>query len=260
MNLSCCIWSLPGPEPENLSHIAELGYTWIDIQPHMLAGDRRVLARELGLAVSCVGAAFGMPAGASLDGAEPDAVRPALDHLDRSFSRAASLGATVAYVIPGTDTSPNALNRYAESINKAAEMAAGAGLKLCIEHFPGRALPTAEDTLNFIKNISHPNLYLLYDSGHVQMSNEPPATTIKQAGSLLGYVHFDDNDGEADLHWALLDGVMTEASLRETFAALEEIGYNGSVSLELNQTLPDPLDVLTRSTKIINAIGGRYWQ
>ena len=34
----------------------------------------------------------------------------------------------------------------------------------------------------------------------------------------LGYVHLDDNDGINDLHWSLLEGVMTDESLRRDFA------------------------------------------
>ena len=105
---------------------------------------------------------------------------------------------------------------------------------LGFEHFPGTALPTIADTLAFLRNVAHPNLYLLLDIGHAQMSNEDVPTAVADAGALLGYVHLDDNDGEGDLHWALLDGVLTKESLRQTFSALDAHGYEGGISLELN--------------------------
>ncbi|MCB8958748.1 MAG: TIM barrel protein [Ardenticatenales bacterium] len=141
--------------------------------------------------------------------------------------------------MPTFDADPAALARYGASLQQLATAAAAHGIKVCIEHFPGRALPTAAATLAFIKGLGHDNLYLLLDLGHLQMSGEDPAAVIQAAGNRLGYVHLDDNDGVGDLHWALLDGVMTEASLGAALAALREVGYGGPLSLELSPRLPD---------------------
>ena len=252
MHFSCCIWALTGPEDENLQKMSELGFAWIDIQPAMLTtAESRALAQKLGLSVSCVGASFGLPDGAALD--SPDAAQraAALAHMESSLAHAASLGAKSAYVIPGMDGSKAALRRYGDSVAAAAEIAQRHGLTLGIEHFPGKALDTAAATLDFVRAVAHPNLYLLFDSGHIQMRREDPAAIIRQAGERLSYVHLDDNDGAGDLHWALLDGVMTEASLRSIFAALTEIGYDGGVSLELSPRLTDPYAALKASREIV---------
>ena len=87
--------------------------------------------------------------------------------------------------------------------------------------------------------------------GHIQMRGEDPAQIIRQAGERLSYVHLDDNDGVGDLHWSLLDGVMTRDSLGSIFAALTEIGYDGGVSLELSPKLPDPFAALQASREIV---------
>jgi len=252
MNLSCCIWALTGPENDNLTQMAALGFDWIDIQPQMLAtAQHQSLARELGLQVQCVGVSFGMPDGAALDSPNGDERAAALAHMESSLAHAASLGATAAYVIPGLDASAEALRHYGDSVATTAEIAQRHGLTLGIEHFPGRALPTAAATLDFVRGIGHPNLYLLFDSGHIQMSGEDPVAVIEAAGSRLGYVHLDDNDGQGDFHWGLLDGVMTEESLRRTFAALDEIGYTRAVSLEISPKLPDPFAALKSSREIV---------
>ena len=252
MNLACCLWALTGPETDLLARVAGLGFEWIDLQPTMLVRpESRRQARELGLKVSCLGASFGMPDDSGLDRAEEAARARALDHLSRSMAHAAELGAGAAYVIPGLDDGAPALARLAASLRQAAEVAAGFGLKLCLEHFPGRALPTAAGTLAFIEEVDHPNLYLLFDLGHVQLSGEDPAAVIAAAGPRLGYVHLDDNDGEGDLHWSLLDGVVTAATLRRTLAALAAVGYSGAISLELSPGLPDPADALRRSRELV---------
>ncbi|MYD09060.1 MAG: sugar phosphate isomerase/epimerase [Chloroflexi bacterium] len=245
MKIACCIWALAGMETEILREARALGFDWIDIQPtHLRALESRLLAQELGLRVSCVGASFAMPAGAALDHADADKRKTAFDNVASGIALAGHLGAESAYVVPGKDSSPNALARFRDSLAGLADLAAGFGVKLALEHFPGTTLPTASETLEFIRRADHPNLYLLIDSGHLQMTGEEPASAILNAGDRLGYMHFDDNDGVSDLHWALLDGVMTEESLDATLQALADIDYQGALSLELSPGLPNPARAL----------------
>ena len=127
------------------------------------------------------------------------------------------------------------------------DCAAPYGIRLGIEHFPGRALPSVAATLAFLDELDHPNVGLLLDIGHAQMSGEALPDAIAAAASRLCYVHLDDNDGVGDLHLALYDGVLTPVALAEAFAALAAHGYRGRASLELNPALPNPLGALVRS-------------
>src|SRR5262245_42512827 len=141
MNLSCCIWALSGPEEETLTSLAEIGFRWIDIRPlDLIHETARRKVRDLRLQVSCIGTSFGLPEGAALDSSEPEAARQSLAHVQKSLEYGAERGATAAYVIPGLDDSPEALSRYGQLLIQAADRAEALGLKLCIEHFPGRAL------------------------------------------------------------------------------------------------------------------------
>ena len=252
MKLACCVWALSGPENQLLKQISDLGFDRIDIQPRHLRTDaHRQLAADLGLQVSCLGASFDMPAGSTLDHENRDAKRRAIAHVADAINHASSLGAETVYVIPGTDSGKAAMRHYADALAKLADLAAARGIKLAVEHFPGTALHTAEAALAFLRDLSHPNAYLLYDSGHIQMTDENPAVVIEAAGDRLAYVHFDDNDGVCDLHLALLDGVMSEQILLETIRALRRVDYTGSVSLELHPELADPVDALARSRDIL---------
>lgn len=260
MKIACCVWALGGSETDALRQVSELGFDFIDIQPtHQGTLESRLLAQELDLRVSCVGASFGLPPGASLDHADADLRRAAIDQVAWAIDRAAAIGAQTAYVIPGADGKPAALERFAGALAALAGDAAAHGLKLALEHFPGTALPSASATLEFIHRIGHDNLYLLYDSGHIQMTGEDPATVIQNAGDRLGYVHFDDNDGLSDWHWSLLDGVMTEESLVATLRALDAIGYQGALSLELSPALPNPLKALKESRDTLLRAQRRAW-
>ena len=252
MKIAGCIWALSETETDALRQMRAIGFDRIDIQPsHQRSLESRLLAQELDLRVSCIGASFGMPAGASLDHASPSQRQLAIDHVRSAIERAAELGAQTVYVIPGAEALPPAISRFGDSLAELADAAAERDIKLALEHFPGLALSTASETLEFIRAARHRNLYLLYDSGHIQMTDEEPATVIASAGDRLAYAHFDDNDGLSDLHWTLLDGVMTDETLLTTLRALESIGYRGALSLELSPALAKPAEALSESRDIL---------
>jgi len=260
MKIACCIWAISESEIDTLRQVREIGFDNFDIQPaHQRSLESRLLAQELGLRVSCIGASFAMPAGAALDHADRHLRQRAVDHVIAAIEHAADIGAETVYIVPGADAAPDRIGRYRRSVARLADAAAENGIKLAIEHFPGTALATAGGALEFIRVVDHDNLYLLYDSGHIQMSGEDPETVIINAGDKLGYVHLDDNDGIGDLHWSLLDGVMTDESLVATLRALKAIAYAGALSLELNPALANPARALSESRDVLMRAMHRAW-
>ena len=157
MRTACCIWALSESETDVLRQVRDIGFDFIDIQPmHQRTMESRLLAQELGLRVSCVGASFGMPAGAALDHTDSNERGLAVDHVRSAIAHAADIGADIAYVIPGSDSEPAALERYRDSVTRLAAAAADLEIKLAVEHFPGMALPTAAETLEFIRRRRSP--------------------------------------------------------------------------------------------------------
>lgn len=255
MNLACCTWALSGDEKAILDQIADVGFDRIDIQPGAFQSPQsNQHLQHLGMTVSCVGLSFGLPEGVTFDSPDPQIVEQAMTTAKSILDDTTQRGIQQAYIIPGLDDTLSGLNRYGDAVAELTEYAYQRNITLSIEHFPGRALPSIRTTLDFVRAIRHPNLHLLLDVGHAQMSKEDIPNAIKRVGPWLGYVHLDDNDGVGDLHWALLDGVMTADVLQGTFAALHDIGYTGSVSLELSPELADPLDAIRRSWDIINQV------
>jgi sugar phosphate isomerase/epimerase len=241
MDVSLMLTSLPADFSAAARQAAALGFTHVDV----IALEQRPQAEldvlaETGLAVACASLGRGLPEGCAPDAAAADQRRTALDVLKRQVADAALLGATHAYVAPGTDTSPEALVRFGEVCALLADYAAQRMIRLCVEHFPGRALPGVATTLAWLGQIRHPNLSLLLDVGHCLISGEDPAQAVRQAGERLGYTQFDDNDGSQDLHWPLLTGRLTEETLRATLAALAAGPYRGALALELNARNPEP--------------------
>ena len=256
MNISCCAWALSDPEPRALKQLAELDFAYLDVQTHTYAtAQSQTTMDALKMQVCCVGLSFNMPDGAALDSPSADARQRAIAHIEQGLDQAAQSGANTAYVVPGED--PNRLVHFGESMLQAADLAAERQVSLSIEHFPGKSLPTAVGTLDYIRQLNHGNLYLLMDSGHLQLSGEDPTAVIDQAGDRLGYVHLDDNDGQDDLHWALCDGVLTRTALRALLVALVNSPYTGPVSLELHPQLADPIKSISRSLNLVREIIGK---
>ncbi len=255
MTISCCTWALGGSEADVLTKIASTGLRHIDHRPYdFKSAESRRLISDLELTPTCMATGFGMPEGAALDSVDSDARVAAVEHTTRALENAHETGIRRAYLLPGEHDGGESLNRYGESVADLAGIAAGYGVKLCIEHFPDKALPTVRDTLGFITNLGHDNLYLLLDIGHAQISKEDPAEAVELAGDRLGYFHLDDNDGRSDLHWALLDGMLSEAILGNTLAALIKIRYDGPVSLEMNPGLPDPLAAIADGFRLVRSL------
>jgi sugar phosphate isomerase/epimerase len=251
--ISAMLTSLPLPFAEAVRTCADLGFTHVDVvalteRPM----DHREALADAELLVACAAVGRGLPEGVSLDAGPVEARRTALEMMKQHVADAAQLGATHAYIIPGTDASPAALERFAEGCALLATYAAGRMVRLCLEHIPGRALPTVATTLTWLERLNHDNLSLLLDVGHCLISGEDAAATVRQAGSRLGYVHLDDNDGVGDLHWPLLTGRLTEDALASFLAALLAAGYRGTLALELNPNNPDPTLALVAGKALVH--------
>jgi sugar phosphate isomerase/epimerase len=255
--ISAMLTSLPLEFEPAVHQAVALGFSHVDVVAQVLRPQSHyeVLA-ETGLTVSCCSIGRELPDAQTLDALEITNRRAAVETMQRQLSDAALLGATHGYVVSGKDRSADGLARFAESCGALADFAAGRMVKLCVEHIPGRALPTAEATLDWLKQLAHPNLLLLLDVGHCLITSENAAELIHQAGNRLAYVHFDDNDGVGDLHWPLLTGKLTEMSLRATLEALSRAGYRGPLALELNPGNADPVSALRKGKELLQQISG----
>ena len=247
MHLSCCIWAMEGHSENPVAALIEAGYRYMDIR----ATDFRDIDARPALSVSSVGLSFGIPDGHSLDDSDMERSIETGRHVRNALEHAVWCQVTSAYVVPGFDTSSNAVARFAGQLVHLAEQASEHDIKICVEHFPGRGLPTVAATLSLLRDIGHPNLYLLLDTGHTQISGEDPAQAVNDAGDRLGYVHFDDNDGKEDLHLGLCDGILTEDTIKRTIDALILNNYTGAVSVELSNKLANPLQDLRQSREIL---------
>lgn len=256
MKLSALTSSLPLELPAAIDQLAELCFEWIDVPPAAGEGKARRRLDERHLRVACVSLERGMPSG--MDLASPDdTVRSAtIEYFRHAIELTGKLDAPVAYLTPPRATDEATRRRWSDSLVQLADCARDHAVRVAIEHFPRRLLPTAAGTLLFLEQLGHDQLALLLDVGHCLISGEDPARVIADAGRRLGYVHFDDNDGQEDRHWPLLVGKLTEQQIRETIAGLRKIRYDGALCLELQSGLDDPVGNLRSGKALLQRLLG----
>jgi sugar phosphate isomerase/epimerase len=252
MFLSAMLTSLPHDFETAVTEVQALGFTHVDLVglPERPYHHLEALA-DSGLLVGCVAVGRGLPDGVALDGLDSGTWRQAIAHVERQISDAGQIGATCCYLVPGFEAQPAKLERFADACAVLADFAGARQLRLCVEHLPGRALPTVAATLEWLGRIEHDNLHLLLDIGHCLISEEDPTQAVVLAGARLGYVHLDDNDSAQDVHWPLLTGRLT-ADMLEAFLTVLEMGrYDRGMALELNPKNHDPVAALREGKRLL---------
>jgi len=245
---SACIWTCRTPIDETLRQIKQTAFHYVDVEPDTLnAPAARESLKNLGLKVSCVALDHNLPPGSALNG--KGSMGEALDYLKRALQKAQDLGARTAYLGPCSDR--RHLNEFRSAIAELAEHAAQKKIKLCVEHVPGRAIPTAKEALAFLNGVNHPNAFLLLDIGHTILSKEKAWEIISAAAGRLGYVHLNDNDGKKDRHWPLLDGRLTVDVLKRILETLNQAGYDNTLGLELNEIRPGVMTAFAKNRNLL---------
>ncbi len=123
----------------------------------------------------------------------------------------------------------------ADILRKAAEIASHYKITLCIEYlnrFECYFLTTAEDAKALVQTVQHPNFRAMYDTFHAHIEEKSQTSAIQTLKDVVAHVHISENDrgipGTGQIHW------------EEVFPNLQEIGYNGYLTIEaFSRALPD---------------------
>ncbi len=252
MHASICSWALTSLAHDDvLAFIAELGVGLVDVRLcDVKTEEQRAALNRSGLSVGCLSLAFALWGIAPLSGTDTDEPRRVAEE---GIRLAAQVGAPAVYLCPDEDRSPEGLARFSVEVARLASFAQDLGVVLCLEHFPGETsgLATIEETVEFLRRINHPNLKLLIDAGHAQITRESAAEALRAHGELVGYLHVNDNHGDEDLHLGLLEGSMQREQLREILIAARESAYAGPVSIELSDSLTDAKHSVSSSVRLL---------
>jgi D-psicose/D-tagatose/L-ribulose 3-epimerase len=122
-----------------------------------------------------------------------------------------------------------------DTMRKAAEYAASAGVRLAVEplnRFECYFLNTAGDGAQLARQVAHPAFGFLYDSFHANIEEKDIRESVVRNADAINHVHISENDrgipGTGHVHW------------EQTFSALKEVGYDGWLTIEsFGRALPE---------------------
>ena len=141
-----------------------------------------------------------------------------------------------------------------EFMGRLVEVGRQNDVVVCFENMPMRALSISvpEAILKFVKTINSPYFKVCLDTGHCSVFGLSPAEAVRLTGKdYLQVLHVHDNDGHGDLHWLPYTGVIDWDDFSN---ALEEIGYEGSLSLETAaRKCDDPAEMEAREKDLFLA-------
>ncbi|HWB82727.1 MAG TPA: sugar phosphate isomerase/epimerase [Bryobacteraceae bacterium] len=124
-----------------------------------------------------------------------------------------------------------------ETVREAGDFAASLGLEVAIELEPFR-LSLVNDLpkmIRFLDDVNHPAVKANLDISHLALAHTAPKDISKLRGR-IAHVHFSDCDGKK--HGDLPPG-RGVVDFPPYLAAVKEVGFNGSVTIELEYS-PDP--------------------
>ena len=204
---------------------------------HGPAAARRLLDESVLVAAGACG-------GAPFFFAQGTARHRALDHLRARLELCLGLGAPHLVVAPGftepETPSADAFQRAADNTRAAGEVAAGLGVRLCIEFLAAarlvESMPAAWD---LARRVALPGVGVVVDTYHLYggLSKLEDLELLRQDPSRLFFVHVSDVDAHLlrDL-WTVPHRVLPGAGgvpNRRLLGALRALGYDADVSLEL---------------------------
>ena len=93
---------------------------------------------------------------------------------------------------------------------------------------------TGEEMRDFVEYVDHPLLQACWDTGHANMRGSDQYQDILAMGSHLRAIHFQDNFGARDEHFAPFMGSLDIDAIMQGLLA---VGYQGALTFEANNLL-----------------------
>ena len=168
---------------------------------------------------------------ASADGA---ARAKAVRETGAALALARRVPVSVLVVHPGLQDSllspsvQNSLEAAMRSIEEIADIASPLGVRVALEVIPN-AISTAEALVNLLDRLDRPDVGVCLDFGHAHMQGDV-IDAIETLSGVLVATHVHDNHGRRDEHLVPFEGTIDWAG---ALAALQKIGYDGTLMLEL---------------------------
>jgi len=182
-----------------------------------------------------INANIGPPKHCDVGSSDPDIRKAGIEFLSNIMKKMDKLDsrdiAGVMYTYWPNDFSdldkPAIWARGVESIKTLGKLAQELGIIMHLEvvnRFETLVLNTAEEAVQFCKEVDNPNVSILLDSFHMNIEEDSIPDAIRTAGNLMTYMHVGEGNrkvpGQGHLPWA------------EIGVALRDIGFSGDVVME----------------------------
>jgi len=120
---------------------------------------------------------------------------------------------------------------FLDGLARAAIVAEQEDVQLLVEPEPFLLLENSRQFKSFIRNVSSDHVGLNFDIGHFYCVNEDPAKLVYELSDYIGHFHLADIAANR-VHNHLIPG-RGSIDFRQVFAAMDDIGYEGFVTVEL---------------------------
>ncbi|GAC1445273.1 MAG: sugar phosphate isomerase/epimerase [Chloroflexota bacterium] len=227
---------------ETIVRLSRIGYDGIEIgaasphaYPRYVPPERRSRVKELldanGLTVSSMlpapGGGPGYNAASPLPEERQDTIQQCKDVVDLL----ADWGGTVMCYVAGWQvfgtSRLQAWEWSCDGLKQVARYAAGKNITICIEPTPvdSNLVEGADDAIEMMREVSEPNVKLMFDTYHVLFRKEVQTDYVYQMGNELKHIHLSDSD-----RLAPGQGTVDFLSL---FQALKDVGFDGYLTMEI---------------------------
>ena len=179
-----------------------------------------------------------------------------IDHTKNCIRLAKKLGAISVSTEPGgpptNDTVQKDFDLFEEGINEVLPVAEENNIKILIEPEPGMIIENSTHFLNFIERFDSKFLGLNFDVGHFYCVGEKPEIVLKNLQEYVSHIHLEDIS-KSRIHEHLIPG-KGSINFKKLFSSIDEIGYNGFVTIELYPYQQNPEKAAKESLEFINSL------
>jgi sugar phosphate isomerase/epimerase len=134
-----------------------------------------------------------------------------------------------AKVPSGLDWDRN-FDDYVASLRTCAAACEQAGVVMTLEPHPARYMANTDGALRLLEHVDSTAMGINFDPSHTFPVGDFPNVSVYRLGKHIKHLHVSDNDGVTNVHWRPGMGKIDWVAM---FQALKDVGYDGVVSIEL---------------------------
>ena len=231
MKFSVCVNSITGElsRPEAIRMVSKLGYSAVEFWEGsgFPIDEYKQAIDETGVTVACMGG------GAAL--VDPAKRLDFIEDMTKATANAKILGAKGLIGLSGQEL-PGILRQtqhdsIVAGLQEAAKLLEGTDITINIEplnklvNHPGYYLSTSAEAFEIVRKVNSPNVKVLFDIYHQQITEGNLIANITNNIDLIGHFHVAGNPGRGEPYYG-------EINYSDVFKAIKESGYEKYIGLE----------------------------